>query len=366
MQNPRAQQLRLARLLTAMLVGILLAACGTDESPEAGEAPADSDADAESDVEPEPDSEAEAEESAPDEVETLEVAVSHTGLPGLVTTVMEELGIAEEHGLEISTVDMGPAEAQVALAQGRVPVGMMPVMGAIQMNLEDVPLRVIAPMNANHLSLVTSDDSPYESIGDLSGEPVGVIGRTGLAYTDFSLLAAEEGLNIEEDMELFVGDGGAVLSWILEGDVEAGPLWEGVLTAQLVEGDVPLRELVVYREALEELFGFVPLGQGWAASEEWIEGNPDIARRFQRAAIEAADALAEDPSLIVEYGDTFGPETEEGLEAAAERASDVFISEWSADYIEDQEVFIERYIELGLLPEEAPGPSDIYLLLDDE
>jgi NitT/TauT family transport system substrate-binding protein len=187
-------------------------------------------------------------------------------------------GYLEEEGIDVTVeaVDGSGAVLQ-AMVAGKAQIGLPgpgPVL-SVRNGGEDV--RMFYNSFAQSLfGLVVAEDSDIESIEDLAGQTVGVGTAEGAEVSYARAILADAGLDEGADYEMLpVGDGGQATAAFERDDVSAYSAAVSDMAIMEARG-LPLREITP-----EEFLAF--FGNGWAATGEYIDENPELIQGFTNA-----------------------------------------------------------------------------------
>jgi NitT/TauT family transport system substrate-binding protein len=269
--------LRLEQILAGMLVLILLAACGGAAS------------------EPTPASDMPEAEPA-DEGDEGEVDVIRMGyLPVIIQAPLYvgiERGYFADEGIEfeLETIRSGN-DAVIQLVAGNFDVAMGGANAALYNAAErGLDFRIVAPMHAETPPVATpliisaNRTDEIQEVADLEGQTVAVH-AFGAAIEYWMVEALSQGGLTLDDVTLQ-----AVVFPNMPGALEAGEIDAAVMTEPLVtisEGNDVVS--VLSEDFIDGFYAtYVYM------STEWMEDNPDLARRFMRAYLRACRDLQGD------------------------------------------------------------------------
>jgi NitT/TauT family transport system substrate-binding protein len=286
------QTLRPGAFLILALLLALLAACGGQTTPPAGEQPAAADtavADA---------------DAVEEEAETDVIRVGY--LPVIIQAPLYvgiERGYFADEGLEfdLSTIRSGN-DAVVQLAAGNFDVAMGGAnAGLYNAIARGIDFKVVAPMHSESPPLATpliiSADRTDEiqSVADLEGGRVAVHAFGAAIEYWMSEALAQGGLtfdDVELESVLFPNMAAALSN----GDIDAAVLTEPLVTINQDQGLVAILS-DDYIEGFTATYVYM--------NEEWRAANPDLARKFMRAYLRACrdlqgDYMTEEMAGIIE------------------------------------------------------------------
>jgi NitT/TauT family transport system substrate-binding protein len=190
-------------------------------------------------------------------------------------------GYFAEEGLDVSVVAVnGSASVLQTLASGAGQIGQPgpgPVLAARSRGEDVVFLYNLYPRTS--FGIVVPEDSAVQTPADLKGTVIGV-GTADGAEVGFSRnILADAGLTEGTDYEfLTIGDGGTAVTGIMSGAVQAyAAAAVDVVIIEDIAG-IKLRDITP-----EQYMGY--FANGFAATREFIDANPDVIRGFGRAVV---------------------------------------------------------------------------------
>lgn len=279
-------------------------------------------------------------------------ATTETGSAGVLTSIIQDQGLDEKHGLNVSVQAASPPKAMQLLRNEAVQTSLFSPQGAAVANTEGSNIRLFGSILANHTSLMTTPDSDIEGWDDLVGESVGILSPPSGMWNQTNLLLREMGYS-EDDFDFRQGSPGAIHSFDQRGDVAAHVHFVPVSIKSIANGD--MREVQFLPSKFEELLGhnlqFVPLG----AHQSWIDANPEAARGLRDTLIEAQQLFHDSPrETISSYSDAIGLENEDQIDAAVERMPPTYPAAWGDEQKSNVTTQLELSKEYGIIPEDAP------------
>lgn len=307
------------------------------------------------------------EDSPPDEAATEDseelttVRYGSSGPPGamgLLTTIITDLGIDADNGIQLETSEFAPDQAETALLTGQVDVGFFALLSAVNTRAEGQDLVFLRGLQANHGGLLVKADSPYESLEDLVGEKVATLNPVSGIYTSMQVLAAEIGLDWEQDFELLSAPPPGLVTLIETGEVEAILHFEPTVSSMTSGGDY--RAIMIPNDVWREQTGGPLFMLGLATRQSWLDENPDVAARVVASFDEVLQSIADDPSIIEDYNDDWLNLEDDVLEQYIQRMSGMFVSESNEEIQENVERILSRAAELGAI-EEAPPFDELFV-----
>lgn len=290
--------------------------------------------------------------TAPPEPVSVSMATTQTGSVGALTAIIQEEGLDEKNGISLEIQDAVPPQAMQLLRNEAVAVSIFSPQGAAVANTQGSNIRLFGPMLANHISLMTSQTDGIQGWEDLVGESVGIMSPPSGMWNHALLLLAELG-HSADDFDFREGAPGAIHSFDARGDVAAHLHFIPVTISAITAGD--MREAEFMPDQFQELFGhnlqFVPL----AAHDTWLQENPDTAVNLRNAVIEAQQLFKDQTQeTISRFRDVIGLETDEEVQAAAERMPATYPAAWGTAQKSNVVEQLELSQEHGLIPGDAP------------
>lgn len=292
----------------------------------------------------------------------IRVASVLAGQAGYVTALIERQEIDKRHGIDLEVMDLGFEESANALRQGRADLAMMSPNTMLRLSAEqDFDSVVIGPFNWSGNAWVVQDDSPYQSLSDLRGERIGNFPRTTGAFFFSAVLADADGLDIEEDFEPVEADVSPLVALLEKGEVQAANLFEPHVSKLLALGDY--RVVLDFDKEFEQVLGARPLKTAYAATPEWVDGNPEAVDAVQQTFADAIDTIAsgKDEEFFDDNAEElFGLTEDAQLEPAYERNRTTLIGadDWSRKDIDVQNDILQEGVGLGLIPDPPDGWRD--------
>ncbi|HET6550171.1 MAG TPA: ABC transporter substrate-binding protein [Solirubrobacter sp.] len=222
----------------------------------------------------------------------------------------------------------------------------------------------------NHVVVVAPNDSPYQNMEDLKGKTIGWFGSDSTAALTIQMLLGEKGIDFFNDYKFAQAAPSALVPLLKSGQVDAIVTfqpWASWANSQ-VEGGV--RTVFDPNAAWQENH---PDGTIWttigAAHRKWIEQNPDLVAKAEKAWCDAAEYMNANMKEIVqepevqELLDPVKPET--GLNTMAEYVQDnqMFQCGWTEAQTKDVNAFLDQIADQGKLFKQNPG--DLFAPLEE-
>lgn len=224
---------------------------------------------------------------------TMDVTIGVGGQASIVylpTTLAQQLGYYEEEGLNVTLQDFqGGSKSLEALMGGSVDVVSGYYDHTNQMAAKGQKLKSFVTM-LRYPGLVVAvspkTDKPISRIADLKGAVVGVSAPGSSTHLFLNYLLSKEGLDPQGDVSIIgIGLTGTAVAAMEKGEVDAAVLTDPAAT-QLTNRNPNLKILMDTRtaEGVKQAFGTETYPASVLYSKaEWIEKNPEAARRLARA-----------------------------------------------------------------------------------
>ena len=203
--------------------------------------------------------------------------------------VAQELGIFKKYGLDaqIQTLSKGMGSAVTAVVLGKAAdVGEADIVAMCAAHEHGIPLVILAPSNAYIGTsapinvLVVAKTSPVKAAKDLDGKIIGAPSLEGPAKLSAEKWLDDHGADVStiKFIEMSVASMPAALQ---NGTIGAGMVSEPTLT-------VAANDLRTLGASYQESYGKAIQVSYWFATPEWMQANPDAAKRFAQAMHETA------------------------------------------------------------------------------
>jgi len=221
------------------------------------------------------------------------------------------------------------------------------------------------PIAVQDATLVVRGDSPYQTAEDLIGKLVGHDGlESGTMTAAQILLKAFHDIDIEKDYDLQLTDEAALMRLLNRGDLEAIFLGQPeVLISETMYGTKsawgPAGE-----EWNAEAGGHI-LNISMCAYEDWLVGNPELARGVMAAWDDALAWIMVDPNKLTEapFPDIFGIEEPEVMQGFADLVAtgEYFTNSWTEEDVQAGIEFVQYAADIGTIIQEVPENSIVRL-----
>lgn len=228
---------------------------------------------------------------------TVRVGVLQYGTLNWEMDVIEQLKLAEEHGLNIERVPLGSPQALLVALQG----------GKVDMIINDwlwvARQKEVGrdyyfyPYSTAAGVLVARPDANIHSIADLRGKRIGIAGGTAnknyVLYRAF--LKARAGIDLPADTTLKFAAPPMLNALIEQGQLDAViNFWH--YAAQLnAKGMTTLTTMSSVLDALH-IKGDIPV-IGWVFSQQWADNNQAALQTFLNASADARQRMKNDDTL---------------------------------------------------------------------
>lgn len=267
----------------------------------------------------------------------VDVSVAAVGATGLLVRLVKDLGLDRKHGVELNIVPLAVADAERAVVQGRVPVGIFNPFSAVRAVAEGHPLKLFAPFLLNHNYLLVRSEAPYRRLEDLRGKPVGSLSKISGTYNTFAAICYAKGLgDPERYFQLRFGEAVPLIALMERGDLEAIAVFEAHVSRLLATGRY--RVLLEFNEEFRRMTASDNLFIALAAKPAWLNLNATLARQIRAALADAVAAFRENPAGVLDrYGrEIFGLTGQEEIQLAARRLRFVYTGRWDRAFLDRQ------------------------------
>lgn len=191
--------------------------------------------------------------AAAQQTHKVNVGMQAAGTFSWVVHAMQELGVAEEYGLELNPVTYASKQAtELALRAGEVDIVVDDFVGAVQMRNNGVPVRAVYPYGKAVGGVVVPMESAIQGIGDLEGKRI-----AAASLDDKSLLilraltTSRYGFDPQVDGETLQAAPPLMTQLLANREVDAAiPYWHFV---SRLTGTGEYRDVMMVTEMLEEL-----------------------------------------------------------------------------------------------------------------
>jgi NitT/TauT family transport system substrate-binding protein len=195
-----------------------------------------------------------------------------------------DMGFFKKNGLDIEVVKLrSGTTTMAAIVAGDLQCGVANTLSLGAAHQRNVPLVMIAPgayydANAATTAMVVAADSPVKSAKDLSGKAVAVISVGGLDQLALDAWVDKAGVDVALVKCIEVPPS-AMAEALTRGSIAAAVMNDPEMSAAL-EGK-QVKFLANGYDAISKLF----MQTAWFSTQEWLDKNKDIAKRFGDAIV---------------------------------------------------------------------------------
>lgn len=207
---------------------------------------------------------------------------SRVGLANTVMYAAEVMGLFEEEGIDITTVQFeGSGVLFPQIANKSVTVGYpIPDFLIISHDEGRDPLPITFFYNVTreyNWEIIVLEDSEIETLGDLEGKTIGVGGLSWGNVPVTRAMLQEQGIDPETGVNIVpVGQGASAVNAFTSGQIDALNQFD-VVHSQIEASGVPIRRIPLPEKYLQLS------GNSFATNSELFEQNTDLFARFGRA-----------------------------------------------------------------------------------
>lgn len=231
--------------------------------------------------------------TAPDSADPIHFSVSvaqANDVNGLWWRVGQNEGIFEKNGIivdEIIAAEGGGDTLQTLLA-GDLPFGQIATSALVNAHLEGAPIKVIAGATQSpyEIGWAVQNDSDIETIEDLEGKTWGFTNAGSVTEAMSFLVPAHAGLDMDNVKRVATGGVGAGIALLESGDVDV--TFVPPLVAEEQKGNV---RVVVHADEFVPHYQLTMI----AASEKYLEQNPEVAEALLKSLNEAREWIVANP-----------------------------------------------------------------------
>ncbi|MBN9083949.1 MAG: ABC transporter substrate-binding protein [Rhizobiales bacterium] len=255
-------------------------------------------------------------------------------------------------GLEIDWVDGDPGQLQVFILSGAIDSGPFGALGLAEAAQKGADLLMFGPRLNNHGSWIVRGDSPFKHPSDLKGRKIATQLPTSDTYRHARMAAALHKLDLQKDFQVIFGSSIANIALFNRGDVDAVIAIEPTSTRLIAQGH---REIARVADQWQEATGdSAPLSLvTCAGTRQWVEKNPETARRVGAQALAINRKFVADPT-VVRDPDIYRPMGFKDTDKAAidllvERLPRVYATEWNKAVFDGFDRQLEVALSLGII-----------------
>lgn len=293
-----------------------------------------------------------AEASDPDAPEQLRIVAAPIQFEAAY--IAEQEGFFAEQGLEVEILPGADPAANMAMAvSGEADLvtaswGVMTTSTAAGVPVQGVVGNGIVSPEGDNSGILVKPGSGIESVSDLAGKTVAMVSiNSGVDLPMLQAMMAEGGdpASITQVNVPYAGMEAALEQGTVDAAFPADDFYHRMVEAGYTVISNPVREYQAYSS-----------GTLWAATTQWLETNPETARKFAAAMSDA----------ISYYAD---PENVEAVRAITADVKSIDVSEVDpsryatldpAFYPEAGQALVDAYVDLGLVQEPKTAEEMIW------
>lgn len=248
---------------------------------------------------------------------------------GLFKPLVDREGFADAAGVTVDWVGGEPSQAQTSLISGAMDVGAFGIVGVALAENQGHPIRLIAPSLNGHVKWIAKGNSSYSDIGDLRGRRIGTLQETTGTYQATMMTAELEGIDFKGDFDVTTGAPPAIFALFERGDLDAIATTEPGATRLVAAGAKEIANVNEMWKTSSGVDADLPL-VGYAATQDWVDENPDTHAATVEVIRAANGYLADDPTRIRAFAEAMGvePDDDATIELLPERMGYVWSAEW--------------------------------------
>ena len=215
----------------------------------------------------------------------------YAGETAALVYIAEERGFFEKNGLEVTIKDYQSGKAATdAIINGEADISTSADSVLVSNSFKHTNLRVFGTVSTfENKELVARKDKGIVTINDLKDKKIGVTKKSGGEFA-LGVFLSFNSLS-QQDVEIVDLKPPEMLEAISNGDVDSVFTWDpNVYNIKQDLGD----NLISWPGHSD--FYFVLL-----AKEDWLENNPEAAKRFLKSVIEAEDYVRDNPEEAKEF-----------------------------------------------------------------
>jgi len=233
----------------------------------------------------------------------VKISVLRSAFVYFAPYVAEARGIFAKHGLDASLIYFrSGAETTTAVVSGSCEFGALATEHVTQVRDQGLRVKaIVANLTDSPFTLIVRKEVPLPSAGqgypavmrDLKGLKLGITGRG--ASTDFTLrfLLREGGLDPDKDVTIIATGGVSTsVAALAKGDIQGFLGFEPIQT-QAVHGLAIAKPVIDMRKGEGPKLLHEYAYNSMVAKEEYLDANPDTARRMVAAIVETHRFLAD-------------------------------------------------------------------------
>ncbi len=276
----------------------------------------------------------------------------------------QEQGIFADHGIQLNIEITGYGEYSRAVTTGDSDFGNADQSMFVDAHLSEYEQVAFGSNLLQLNSIFVREDSDIESPADLEGRTVGVPSwESGTTLGMRATIQDEYGISLRDDTDGTPADPPVLQELLLSGEIDAAAQFTGFTIRGFANDE--LRSIYDIGPYWEERTGHPLEVIYFAARQEWLEDNWDVAYNFTQAWEESLEALAADPEdAYSRLGTLAGLQDEDEVQIAVDRFNDGAVHHldqdaWNDEYIDAQYEFLELLAEYDLKDEAPPRENMI-------
>jgi len=206
----------------------------------------------------------------------------------LILDAAKEQGIWTKNGLDPAFVPAAASAVQLKeQVESGVRIGWVNTAEVLLARSQGVPVKVVAGYLGETIAKIfVKADGPMRTAKDLDGKKVGIVSTTHTSYRTVSYMNERLGIKAEA---VPLGNLANNLAALKAGKVDAFYSAEGAALTRVDSGE--LRILVPLAEVYPKPYTAVVV---WA-TDDLVQQNPDLVKRFTKATLETIKYLRENP-----------------------------------------------------------------------
>lgn len=277
---------------------------------------------------------------------------------GLVVAVIKAEHLDTANGINLDPKVYTPDQAETALLTGQVEAGFFGYVSWAGSPQKESKVALLAPLQAEHGSLVVSASSPYRTFAQLKGQKIASLGPVSANYTDFTLLAAKMGLNWQSDFDHISAPPPGLVAFLKSGQVAASILYEPTATTLVSTG--AYRSVVTANAQWEALTGAPLYMLATAANASFARQHPALAKKVAATVSKAVSELATERQLYSENSGILGLKSPAQIQAVGQAMSAIYTPESASQAEPAVAKQLALAARLGIIPS---APSHVFASL---
>lgn len=303
----------------------------------------------------------EPETSSESELDTVETWVPEGSVSLIPYLIAADQNIFEKHGIDLKVHITPYMEYNTALSDRRANISHIDFTGYLGARKEGHDLVMVGPSLISQNHVLVRNSSAYEDIQDLKGEKLSTPFDGTTATSNFkAMIYRRHNLNLTKDFDVVATDPAASWGSVKNGKVEGGLQFTGYTLKGMTDPEV--RSVWDPVEFWKEETGHPPLVAFTAAHRDFLQKNPDVARRYLAAYKESVEYFRNHPEEGLDRYGTLADLTSEEKEVVKDLMKDelIFRSRASGDFWDAQWEILQAYQDVGLV-DEVPSQEDVLI-----